>query len=744
MLGRRYPGEDSGAIGLTAGSGGYGISVSASVNAGKGRENGNGLTHTETTLTAGNGLSLNAGRDTTLTGAQVRGDSVKVDTGRNLTLTSEQDSDRYDSKQQNASAGGSFTFGSMTGSASVNLSQDKMHSNWQSVAEQTGIFAGNGGFDVTAGEHTRLNGAVISSTATADKNRLDTGTLGFSNIENHADYKTGHQSVGMSTGGSIGSQFEGNMANGLLAGLNGSGSASSVTKAAVSDGTLIIRDKAKQTQDVADLNRDAAGANPGLDKIFDKDKEQRRMETAQLLAEIGSQAGDIARTQGEIAATRAATEKMKNISPDQKKDAEAQWRKANPGQEPTAADITGQVYQTLYNREMLAGGMGTGGSVQQGISAATAAIQGLAGGNIAQAVSGAAAPYLAEQIHKLTTTKGPDGKEVVNVQANLIAHAVVGAVTSYASGNPALAGASGAAMGEYIAQQMYPGVKREDLSEEQRQTISALGTLAAGLAGGVAGDSTGGAVAGAQAGKNALENNNLLLPRPMLVPVPGLPLSPGDKVVQDANNKIASELDKTLKGSGTEADTPPITDGRAIVEARDEAAKSRDPNVAHNQQYQDGSSNKTETVPVNDDLTGGKLVNPFHDENKGTSLVTPDRSGEQAPGNTGNTDGMPDTGGNTTVTPTPEYNKDDLAYSSEKQLGRGSTGRTEPNSLQEKLAIEQAQSNPESGRQLPIPMTDKRWPREDGWVKMAQNINGVEVHYVRNTKTGQVDDFKFK
>jgi hypothetical protein len=35
------------------------------------------------------------------------------------------------------------------------------------------------------------------------------------------------------------------------------------------------------------------------------------------------------------------------------------------------------------------------------------------------------------------------------------------------------------------------------------QTISALGTLAAGLAGGEAGDSTGGAVAGAQAGKNA-------------------------------------------------------------------------------------------------------------------------------------------------------------------------------------------------------------------------------------------------
>ena len=100
--------------------------------------------------------------------------SVKVDAdaGRNLTLTSEQDSDRYDSKQQSSSAGGSFTFSLMTGSANVNVSRDKMHSNWQSVAEQTGIFAGKDGFDVTVGEHTQLNGAVISSTATADNGRL--------------------------------------------------------------------------------------------------------------------------------------------------------------------------------------------------------------------------------------------------------------------------------------------------------------------------------------------------------------------------------------------------------------------------------------------------------------------------------------------------------------------------------------------------------------------------------------------
>ncbi|NHB90578.1 VENN motif pre-toxin domain-containing protein, partial [Photorhabdus tasmaniensis] len=48
-----------------------------------------------------------------------------------------------------------------------------------------------------------------------------------------------------------------------------------------------------------------------------------------------------------------------------------------------------------------------------------------------------------------------------------------------------------------------------ELTEEQKQTISTLSTLAAGLAGGIAGDSSASALTGAQAGKNAVENNFL-------------------------------------------------------------------------------------------------------------------------------------------------------------------------------------------------------------------------------------------
>ncbi|EJK8695282.1 hemagglutinin repeat-containing protein, partial [Escherichia coli] len=477
-------------------SGGWGISVSASANQGKGSEKGNGTTHTETTVDAGKQLAIISGRDTTLTGAQAGGETVKVDAGRHLTLTSEQDSDRYDSKQQNASAGGSFTFGSMSGSASVNLSRDKMHSNYDSVQEQTGIFAGRGGFDVTTGQHTQLNGTVIASTATADKNRLDTGTLGFSDIENRADYKVEHQSVGISTGGSIGGQFAGNMANNLLVGANHEGHADSTTQSAVSAGNITIRDTKSQKQDVADLNRDAAHANQTLSPIFDREKEHQRLQQAQLIGEIGNQVADIARTEGQIAGEKAKRD------PAALNQARAELEAA--GKPFTEQDVA----QRAYNNGMAASGFGTGGKYQQAIQAATAAVQGLAGGNLSAALAGGAAPYLAEVVKTMTTD--PVTGEV-NKAANVTAHAVVNAALAVAQGNNALAGAAGAATGEMvgmIATQMYDKPVSE-LSETEKQTVSTLATVAAGLAGGLVGDSGASAVAGALSGKTTVENNYL-------------------------------------------------------------------------------------------------------------------------------------------------------------------------------------------------------------------------------------------
>ncbi|MED9540645.1 hemagglutinin repeat-containing protein [Escherichia coli] len=476
-------------VGIGVGPGGSGFSLSASANQGKGSEKGNGTTHTETTVDAGKQLTIISGRDTTLTGAQAGGETVKVDAGRHLTLTSEQDSDRYDSKQQNASAGGSFTFGSMSGSASVSLSRDKMHSNYDSVQEQTGIFAGRGGFDVTTGQHTQLNGAVIASTATADKNRLDTGTLGFSDTENRADFKTEHQSAGLSTGGSVAGNFLGNMANNLLVGANHEGHADSTTQSAVSAGNITIRDTQSQKQDVADLNRDAAHANQTLSPIFDREKEQQRLQQAQLIGEIGNQVADIARTEGQIAGEKAKRD------PAALNQARAELEAA--GKPFTEQDVA----QRAYNNGMAASGFGTGGKYQQAIQAATAAVQGLAGGNLSAALAGGAAPYIAEIIKQTT----PDGA------GRVAAHAMVNAALAVAQGKNALAGAAGAATGEVvgmIATQMY-GKPVSELSEAEKQTVSTLATVAAGLAGGLVGDSGASAVAGAQSGKTTVENNLL-------------------------------------------------------------------------------------------------------------------------------------------------------------------------------------------------------------------------------------------
>ena len=78
-------------------------------------------------------------------------------------------------------------------------------------------------------------------------------------------------------------------------------------------------------------------------------------------------------------------------------------------------------------------------------------------------------------------------------------------------------------------------------------------------------------------------------------------------------------------------------------------------------------------------------------------------------------------------------------------LGLGSTGRAVAVDLREQLAMEEVMADPAKGKVLTnVQMNDSRWPGSQGWVKMSQTVNGVEIHWVRNTITGAVDDFKFK
>lgn len=171
----------------------------------------------------------------------------------------------------------------------------------------------------------------------------------------------------------------------------------------------------------------------------------------------------------------------------------------------SAADLTLDI-PDIRNSGLITGD--TGSDMQRGIQAATAALQGLVGGNMAGALAGASAPELANIIGHHT---GIDD----NTAAKAIAHAILGGVTAALQGNSAAAGAIGAGTGEVIAsaiaKSLYPGVDPSKLTEDQKQTVSTLATLSAGMAGGIASGDVAGAAAGAGAGKNVVENNALSL-----------------------------------------------------------------------------------------------------------------------------------------------------------------------------------------------------------------------------------------
>ncbi|EPN1677550.1 hemagglutinin repeat-containing protein [Cronobacter turicensis] len=482
--------SSGGGVGISfgVGQGSAGLSVFANVNAAKGKEKGDGTDWTETTLDSGGKVSLHSGQDASLIGAQVSGSQVTADIGRNLTITSLQDSNHYDSKQSSVSAGGSFTFGSMTGSGYVNFSQDKMHSTFRSVAEQSGIFAGKDGFDVTVGSHTQLNGGAIGSAATADKNNLDTGTLGYSNLTNKADYKVSHSGGGFSSSGSFGPQGALSAASTLMSAVGSSGHAQGTTQAAVSEGTITVRDTA-HSQDAGGLQRDVTQANDAISPIFNKEKEQNRLQAVQMVSDIGNQVADIVRTQSDLDGLKAAI---------------AQTGTSLQGlpEKERLAKLAALRDTAVYKK--VTENTGTGSDVQRAITAATAAVSGLAGGNLNAALAGGAAPYIANEIGKNITDQ--------NTTAGIMAHAVVNAVLAKVQGQDALTGASGAVVGEsmgiLLAKQVY-GKSPAALTDNEKQTIAALSTLASGLAGALAGNSTEATATAAKAGQTTVENNAL-------------------------------------------------------------------------------------------------------------------------------------------------------------------------------------------------------------------------------------------
>ena len=244
------------------------------------------ITNNESTVDARDTLTIISGGDTNIIGSQVYGDTVEMSVGEDLNIVSLQDTDNYRDKQKNWSASASTT-----GAVSGSFSNQNINSTFESVQEQAGIFAGEGGYNIEVGGNTHLEGAVIASEADSENNRLSTDTLTWSDIENKAEWETGTNGFGFATGPGTAAKDKG-----LTPNINGKdGEDSSITHSAISPGEIEIRNEEDQKQDVDDLSRDTDNANNPLNPIFDKDEILERQQASALFSEMAFKAiGDLA------------------------------------------------------------------------------------------------------------------------------------------------------------------------------------------------------------------------------------------------------------------------------------------------------------------------------------------------------------------------------------------------------------------------------------------------------------------
>ena len=156
-------------------------------NYGKGYGNGDETTYVASHVGDSQSKTVvKAGGDVTLAGSQVKGKGVELD-AENLKIESLQDKSSYRGKQMNASASVTVGYGFAAGGS---FNKSKVNTDYASVNEQAGIFAGNDGYDINVKNKVSSIGGAIISSAPKEKNQMTAQDFEYSNIENYSNAKS--------------------------------------------------------------------------------------------------------------------------------------------------------------------------------------------------------------------------------------------------------------------------------------------------------------------------------------------------------------------------------------------------------------------------------------------------------------------------------------------------------------------------------------------------------------------------
>ncbi len=169
------------------------ISVNASGS--KGSIAGTDIVHDPTKIRATNTLALTTKQDVHIKDGVLKGEAIQANIGGNLEIHSVQDTHDYTDHTSSGGMGLSLSKKGTFKSLQSSLQRTDIDSKYTSVIHQSGLYAGSTGFNISVGNTTTLEGALLSSRT--DTNTLKTKYLVMKDMENRAKYSvTGHTYLG--------------------------------------------------------------------------------------------------------------------------------------------------------------------------------------------------------------------------------------------------------------------------------------------------------------------------------------------------------------------------------------------------------------------------------------------------------------------------------------------------------------------------------------------------------------------
>ena len=144
------------------------LGFDASANAAKEKSNTKVTIHTGTTVVGLDAVTITSGKDTHISGSKVIGKSVTANVGGNLSIESLQDTKTYVGESSNKWFSVSTNAGSLS-NVSMSSNNGKMKSDYASVTDQAGGYAGLGGSGEVGVNVTNIYNSIVGDKSEEDK-----------------------------------------------------------------------------------------------------------------------------------------------------------------------------------------------------------------------------------------------------------------------------------------------------------------------------------------------------------------------------------------------------------------------------------------------------------------------------------------------------------------------------------------------------------------------------------------------